>query len=213
MKREMLMGFTLFSILLMAQTVVASSVTIDPQYSEINNCAGCTNIETLNITWDGKKTIEVTLSTEITPDDTGIDVTYSKDKVTIHKGETVQVERTIHTSPLLMPDNYVVKTLASYTVKKPSSNPSYHPAKTSSEPEDDPPVEEPVDVPDEEPVEEPDEDPVIEDNGDSQEEQQEEETTNNSTEDFPWLLLGGAGILGAFLVMVIALLAKKKKNK
>ncbi len=123
--------------------VSAEQITIDPEDISIGFTAGSTTTVPINISWDGKDPIEIDLEGGASE---GIYVSYEPNPVFV--SSTTQVNMTIKTSMLLMPDFYTITTKATGHVEAdeptiPPSNPpsdSIHWTGTRTEEPTEPPV-------------------------------------------------------------------------
>jgi len=103
-------------ILIIAPTTMAVEIT--PETIDINLVGGNVTTKEIEIKNTESYSIKCKLSTIISPDDIGINVTYSKSKFTIQPHSIYTLEMIINTSIMLEPNIYTINTTIEFIDEK-----------------------------------------------------------------------------------------------
>ena len=187
---------------LIHMSVSAAELEISPATVEIDLVGGDSVQVNISINWSGSHSASCELTTNITPDGEGINITYSKNNFTMAPGSENKIIMYVNTSMALMPGIYIITTnvFTETEEQEPSGNgdDTYVPWEDVIPPPG-------PDVPDEPDDEEPDDDEEIDDeivDGDDGEEDKDDEPLS-----IFWIL----GII-LFVIMLLYLINRKKKR-
>ncbi|GAH70991.1 unnamed protein product, partial [marine sediment metagenome] len=106
----------LFSIVF--TSMASAEIIVSPETIHVYLTGGDTVTEQITITWKGEAAVVAFIETEITPDDEGIDITYSEDPVVLYPGTPNTIDMTISTVINIAPGNYTITTLIFTEVEK-----------------------------------------------------------------------------------------------
>lgn len=190
---------------LIHMSVSAAELEISPATVEIDLIGGDSVQINISINWSGSHSASCELTTNITPDGEGINITYSKNNFTMAPGSENKIIMYINTSMALMPGIYIITTnvFAETEEQEPSGNgdDAYVPWEDVIPPPG-------PDVPDEPDDEEPDDDEEIDEDEDDDD---DDEGTTDKDEDIPLYTFWILGII-LFVIMLLYLINRKKKR-
>jgi len=98
------------ALLLLIPTTAMANIKVEPGTMDLTLIAGANETRSLDITWEGDGVTLGFITTEISPDGEGVEISYSRNPVILYSGVTETVNMTIETAVCLAPDNYVIET-------------------------------------------------------------------------------------------------------
>lgn len=92
----------------------AKDIDIEPETITLDLIAGNITKKELTVKWTGEKPVECNINTIITPDDTGINISYSNNQFVAIPDKEYTIQMVIETDLALTPGTYIINTIISH---------------------------------------------------------------------------------------------------